>query len=962
MHSNLYEETRNEYENIKEMMSYYVPVSYFQKIIEHLTRNHYLLITGKAGIGKTSLARAIVAYFTQKEGYQFLFTRNVHDANAVYKENQKQIFFFDDFWGSSLHDLHYDYNDERSLKTLIEKIEKSPNKILILTTRDYVLKYGLAKNLDLEDTLTQYNYILDIDKYSLKLRLDILLSHLYKSNVPYHYLEELLSHLEDIIRHENFNPRIVESYLESEFYLESDKYKFSKYFIESFDNPDEFLYKLYKRQTKEAKLLLFLLLSVGGSILVEELKELYLNALRVAKERGIDLKEYDIEPVIDQLEKNFVKTRYIQNCGTVVSFLNPSIPDFLYEESELFHEFDFIVLDSILYLNQFLFFMKEENKRFTTEKTRRYLFGSFEKKFAELRLIRGDFIDTLPFEQMSLKEQLIYKIKNCYYAKDFPEYLKQVLIPYANRVLDSFLQKSREYIFEDDLTSIITIFKFLLPYQELDGKRILETYYELAQYAYELYLIKEFEPIFKKEYKKMKQEKKEDFLVRLKNMIYKDLADFYEQKRYQALRDLQILLEEELFDFIKDDEELLEQKEFYELPDSYFDEQDQLLEIEFDKPEVLEDVKDIQKYALHYLHMEKDFTEQETIKIKKTEKKLYDQLQEESHEYLETFLESDALPLILSFYKEHPKLAERVSLFCQDLILYALKKENLETGTSLADVVLIGFATLWENEMVFTLDTLKRCEYTKNLKKENLEKILNSDLFIRQGKWISFVHPCIQIYCMAVALLLSKEEDKKEIYEQLVFSYSPLNQISFAFDDYFNEFCKIGIEVDSEGFKEYFLKSYVRHFLNDASGQDERGMVNAFFKFFCLTLHFKSLNYKDLENCGYSYIEAETHTLFECFFGYFSFEAYITPKAFITFKEKFKKQFYKEDRYTISIDLYKLINNDLFYDWLEQWGLKDAIVKFYQKVKQLDKLFTKVTYSSFKEYAEALEKEMVSQK
>ena len=176
MHSNLYEETRNEYENIKEMMSYYIPVPYFQEIIENIINKHYLLISGKAGMGKTSLARAIVAYFIKKEGYQFIFARNVRDVNSVYKEKQKQIFFFDDFWGSSIYDLHYDFNEERSLKTLIEKIEKSSNKILILTTRDYVLKYGLLKNLDLEDTLTKQQYILDINKYSLKLRLDILLN------------------------------------------------------------------------------------------------------------------------------------------------------------------------------------------------------------------------------------------------------------------------------------------------------------------------------------------------------------------------------------------------------------------------------------------------------------------------------------------------------------------------------------------------------------------------------------------------------------------------------------------------------------------------------------------------------------------------------------------------------------------------------------------------------------------
>ena len=85
---------------------------------------------------------------------------------------------------------------------------------------------------------------------------------------------------------------------------------------------------------------------------------------------------------------------------------------------------------------------------------------------------------------------MLYKIKNCYYTDEFPEELKGVLIEKANLISDAFLQNSREYIFEDDLPSIITLFQFLHFYQELDKERILKTYYENAEHAYELYLIK----------------------------------------------------------------------------------------------------------------------------------------------------------------------------------------------------------------------------------------------------------------------------------------------------------------------------------------------------------------------------------------------------------------------------------------------------------------------------------------
>ena len=441
-------------------------------------------------------------------------------------------------------------------------------------------------------------------------------------------------------------------------------------------------------------------------------------------------------------------------------------------------------------------------------------------------------------------------------------------------------------------------------------------------------------------------------------MICKDLKYYYEHKNYQALRDLHVLLEEDLYDFIKNDPKLLEQKEAYELPESYFDEQDRLMDIEFDFPEILEDVQDIEKYAQHYLYMDKGFLNLQESIIK-TNSEVFKQLQKENCDYLEPFLESESLPLILSFYKEHTTLAENLSSFCRDLIVYALKKENLEIETAFVYVVLISYATLCQNEMTFTLDTLKTSIYTQNLEKENLQKILNSDLFIRQVKWISFVHPYLQIYGIAVAISLLGEEDKQEIYSNILFSFSPYNEGSFAFENDFIKFCEILIEVDSEGFKDYCLKSYIHHFLHEVKEENEKNMAFSFFKFFYLSLHLDHLNYKAFDTYGYSYTNEEVLNLFELFFGSFSLTQYITPEAFIAFKSTFKNRFYKDKMNVYTIDLYKLVNDDSFYDWLEKYGLKDVLVQAYQKIKQLEKVFSKATYTNFKDYAKDLDTKLI---
>jgi len=131
------------------------------------------LIIGNPGLGKTSLGRALVAYFVQKQGYQFIYTRDVKSANRVYRPDKEQIFFFDDFWGSCLKETDYCFDDERRLAEFIKKIHNSNNKLLVLTSRDYVLKQGLINNLELEDIFNINQYTLELKKYSLKLRLDI---------------------------------------------------------------------------------------------------------------------------------------------------------------------------------------------------------------------------------------------------------------------------------------------------------------------------------------------------------------------------------------------------------------------------------------------------------------------------------------------------------------------------------------------------------------------------------------------------------------------------------------------------------------------------------------------------------------------------------------------------------------------------------------------------------------------
>ena len=181
VHHDIYEESRAEYEEIKSLMPYYVPIAETTDLIKKLDKERFLLITGNPGIGKTSLARYIISYYIQKNDYNLVFTKRVSEANKVYDSDKKQIFFFDDFWGSSFKDDIYGYEDESKLGAFIRKISKTDNKILILTSRDYVLEQGLLSHGKLNDVFDKSKHTINLNSFSFDLRKNILIKLLDKS-------------------------------------------------------------------------------------------------------------------------------------------------------------------------------------------------------------------------------------------------------------------------------------------------------------------------------------------------------------------------------------------------------------------------------------------------------------------------------------------------------------------------------------------------------------------------------------------------------------------------------------------------------------------------------------------------------------------------------------------------------------------------------------------------------------
>lgn len=321
-----------EMDKIKNDIHQYVINDSFDDALKILTEHRYVIISGIPGIGKTTLARMLVYELLAKGMEDFIFIpSDIDDAVEMFDENRKQVFFFDDFLGSTVFEIGEKKFDQKIL-SFIDKVQHCPGKLFILTTREYILsdaflyyeKFQL-NHLDIAKCTLALSY------YTKQIKAAILYNHLADAKLPDDYVDALLENgnYKKLINHQNFNPRVIETFINDKVWMEVEPKQFMDKLLSFFDSPMSVWEKAFEKLEYTTRYILLTLATMPLPVRVEDWRTAFDNFRQKHMAKlGLQCDEQKWNEAVRVLEDFFVVTDRLDD-GFIVKFYNPSVRDFL---------------------------------------------------------------------------------------------------------------------------------------------------------------------------------------------------------------------------------------------------------------------------------------------------------------------------------------------------------------------------------------------------------------------------------------------------------------------------------------------------------------------------------------------------------------------------------------------------------------------------------------------------------
>lgn len=317
-------------QEIQERSSAYVQTASHVLAREKVKKFGVLLITGEPGIGKTTLAEQLCLEYAV-DGYQLcVAAKQIEELESLYQDSAKQIFYFDDFLGSNFLSVLNRHEDSH-IVWFIQRVNKDKNKKFILTSRSTVLNRGktLTDRFRLAK-LEQHEFEIEVRSLSEFDKARILHSRLWFSRIPREYLEIIVNQRKywTIIRHPNFNPRLIAFITDPSRFLGVLPADYWGYIEKALQNPIDVWDHVFNSQlTDWTRLTVLLVVFAGGSIDERRLLCCYESLSSETLVRNY-VGDADFDMGMRVLVGS-VLNRRVDGSDVNISLFNPSIADYV---------------------------------------------------------------------------------------------------------------------------------------------------------------------------------------------------------------------------------------------------------------------------------------------------------------------------------------------------------------------------------------------------------------------------------------------------------------------------------------------------------------------------------------------------------------------------------------------------------------------------------------------------------
>jgi DNA polymerase III delta prime subunit len=364
LHSKIFNQSAFELDEIKEQIKLYVQNDSFNKALDVLDKNKYLIISGIPGIGKTTLARVIVLYLLSNGFNEFVFlNQSIDDGYELFNDEKSQVFLFDDFLGRNFLESQHLPNEDNKIVKFIDKIKKSHNKHIIFTTREYILNQAKSKFESFNvNNIEIAKCVLDLSSYTNIIKAQILYNHLFFAEVPLPHIVNIIENRAylKLVKHRNYNPRIIETIVNQKVWESCEPSEFKNVLMSLFENPESVWLHAYENNINQlSQSSLLILLTMGTPVLLTDWEKATKEFFKLNHEVKVSyFDSIHFNKVIKQLENTFIKTQVDSNNKIAVEYQNPSIQDFLVNYLKDKNHLIENIIEAIVFTSQFFTIFK----------------------------------------------------------------------------------------------------------------------------------------------------------------------------------------------------------------------------------------------------------------------------------------------------------------------------------------------------------------------------------------------------------------------------------------------------------------------------------------------------------------------------------------------------------------------------------------------------------------------------